>query len=58
MLYDTICQSYLALYRAKQAEGFNWAAWIDIHKVNPQYPADKIGFTPVSSYTGNLFTVT
>jgi hypothetical protein len=57
MLYDCNQPIVSGLYRAKQAQGFNWAAWIDIHKVNPEFPADKTGFTPISSYSGNLFTV-
>jgi hypothetical protein len=39
------------LYRAKQKEGFNWAAWMDAHL------PDKIGFTPVQSWNGNFFQV-
>jgi hypothetical protein len=57
MLYNCNQPIVSGLYRAKQAEGFHWAAWIDLHKVNKDFPADKIAFTPVSSYTGNMFTV-
>jgi hypothetical protein len=39
------------LYRAKQKEGFNWAAWMDA-----KLP-DKIGFTPIVDYTGNFLQV-
>jgi hypothetical protein len=39
------------LYRAKQKEGFQYAAWMDA-----KIP-DKPGFTPVMSYTGNFIQV-
>jgi hypothetical protein len=45
------------LYRAKQKEGFNYAAWIDVHKVDQSYPKDKKGYVPIQSYTGNFFPV-
>ncbi len=39
------------LYRAKQKEGFNYAAWMD-----GKIPNRK-GYVPVQSYTGNFFQV-
>jgi hypothetical protein len=39
------------LYRAKQAEGFNYAAWVDA-----KIP-DKQGYTPIMDFTGNFFQV-
>jgi hypothetical protein len=37
------------LYRAKQAEGFGWAAWTEPH--------DDKGFTPLRGWNGNFFGV-
>jgi len=39
------------LYRAKQKEGFNYAAWADAKIPN------VVGFTPITGYTGNLVQV-
>ena len=39
------------LYRAKQAEGFNYAAWVDA-----KIP-DKPGYTPIQGFQGNFFQV-
>jgi hypothetical protein len=39
------------LYRAKQKEGFQWAAWMDAKIPN------KVGFTPIQSWNGNFFNV-
>ena len=39
------------LYRAKQREGFNYAAWVDAKQ------PDKQAFSPIQSWTGNLFQV-
>jgi len=40
------------LYRAKQATGFNFAAW-----VNANLPDGKLGFIPAQSFTGNFVQV-
>jgi GT2 family glycosyltransferase len=39
------------LYRAKQKEGFNYAAWMDAKLPN------KKGYIPIQSYTGNFIQV-
>jgi hypothetical protein len=57
MLYNCNQPIVSGLYRAKQAQGFNYAAWVDIHRVDPNLPTDKLGFAPIGSYTGSLFTV-
>jgi hypothetical protein len=56
-LYDINQPIVSGLYRAKQAEGFHYAAWVDMHKLDPKMPADKNGFTPIQAHTGSFFTV-
>jgi hypothetical protein len=51
MLYQVNQPIVSGLYRAKQKEGFNYAAWMDA-----KIP-DRKGFVPVQSYTGNYFKV-
>ncbi len=52
MLYECNQPIVSGLYRAKQAEGFNYAAWMDA-----KLPEGKLGFLPVQQYTGNFFKV-
>jgi hypothetical protein len=51
MLYQANQPIVSGLYRAKQKEGFNYAAWMDAH-----IPG-KTGFAPIQNYTGNFFQV-
>jgi hypothetical protein len=51
-LYQLNLPIVSGLYRAKQKEGFNYAAWVDAH-----LPEGKLGYTSIQSFTGNLFEV-
>lgn len=50
-LYQCNVPIVSGLYRAKQKQGFNYAAWVDAKLPN------QLGFTPIQSYTGNFFQV-
>jgi hypothetical protein len=52
VLYKLNVPIVSGLYRAKQREGFHYAAWVDA-----KLPDNKVGFTPIQSYTGNFFPV-
>jgi len=52
MLYQCNVPIVSGLYRAKQKQGFNYAAWMDA-----KLPDNKPGFVPIESYTGNFFQV-
>ena len=51
-LYQCNVPIVSGLYRAKQRQGFNYAAWVDA-----KLPNNQIGFIPIESYTGNFFQV-
>lgn len=52
MLYQCNVPIVSGLYRAKQKQGFNYAAWVDA-----KLPNNQVGFIPIESYTGNFFQV-
>lgn len=51
-LYQCNVPIVSGLYRAKQKQGFNYAAWVDA-----KLPDNKVGFIPIEGYTGNFFQV-
>jgi len=51
-LYQCNVPIVSGLYRAKQKQGFNYAAWVDA-----KLPNNQPGFIPIQSYTGNFFQV-
>lgn len=51
VLYQCNVPIVSGLYRAKQKEGFNYAAWMDAKL------SDKIGFVSIQNWTGNFIEV-